>query len=246
MGTFFERGLAPKESDETATVTFIKVNAKSFAVTAWHVVEIFEKQAEEEKCGPEAYCVPANRGCILEPPFVRPPAHFLQGSPDVAIRPIDEGLPASIGKEAFEIRASPQPAFPLSHALAVGFPTGAKRAVKVQGTEQVSLPCAWAVAEGVGGKDATADQVQFLSLLSELPDVRALSGMSGGPVFWSNGATMGSSASSRKHQKSSRATAARVSLLGHGCISFVNGRRMRTSRYGQSLPSRSGLGSALC
>ena len=39
--------------------------------------------------------------------------------------------------------------------------------------------------------DGLSDQVQFFSELSEMPTVGSLSGMSGGPVFWSDGARHG-------------------------------------------------------
>jgi hypothetical protein len=47
-----------------------------------------------------------------------------------------------------------------------------------------------AVAEGVGSRE-DADQLQFFSELSERVPVSSLSGISGGPVFWSDGEYFG-------------------------------------------------------
>lgn len=47
-----------------------------------------------------------------------------------------------------------------------------------------------AVAESVGG-DLHSDQLQFYSELEIPPGVRSLSGMSGGPIFWSDRETFG-------------------------------------------------------
>ena len=52
------------------------------------------------------------------------------------------------------------------------------------------MPCVEAVAEGVGS-DGSSDQVQFFSEIEDRPETGSLSGMSGGPVFWSTDAKYG-------------------------------------------------------
>ena len=47
------------------------------------------------------------------------------------------------------------------------------------------MECCHAVAEGVSS--GHGDQVQFYSEIADQPEVSSLSGMSGGPVFWSGG-----------------------------------------------------------
>lgn len=135
----------------TATVTFIKVKERTYAVTAWHVVEIFSGQTIRDNAAPEAYFLPAAPGVALHLPLLRP--QFPMRQPDVGLTAVPDDFPARIGKEAFEVRQTPHPTFPISHALAVGFPTASKRAQTVTGGECVQLPCVWAVAEGVGGPD---------------------------------------------------------------------------------------------
>jgi hypothetical protein len=105
--------------------------------------------------------------------------------------PVHQQLPARIGKTAFEIRPQDDATWPVTHALAIGFPTVEKHDVedKLGGT-RLALPCVHAVAEGLKSP-GTSDQVQFNSELSEKPSVVSLSGMSGGPVFWSDGTNHG-------------------------------------------------------
>lgn len=180
----FKRRLVPRQDDDTATVTFIKLEGRTYAVTAWHVIEIFCRQAVKDNVAPEAYVLPAAPGVILQPPLLRPPALYMMRQPDIGLRRVPDDLPGQIGKEAFEVRKTPAPTFPISHALAVGFPTASKRPHAESGGKRLELPCVWAVAEGVGGPKA--DQVQFFSELEQAPEGEALSGMSGGPVFWSD------------------------------------------------------------
>ena len=52
------------------------------------------------------------------------------------------------------------------------------------------MPCVHAIAEGVGSSEY-ADQVQFYSELAEELAISSLSGLSGGPVFWSDGQRLG-------------------------------------------------------
>lgn len=63
--------------------------------------------------------------------------------------------------------------------MAFGFPTGEKENKHNGEGYRVSMPCVQAVAEGIGGDG------QFLSTLGDQPIIAHLSGMSGGPVFWS-------------------------------------------------------------
>jgi len=105
---------------------------------------------------------------------------------DIAISPIHPDLPAKIGKAPFEIFAKDDAKWPVSHALAVGFPTVEKREISDEiGAIRLTLPCVQALAEGLNST-GSSDQVQFHSELTEKPTVVSLSGMSGGPVFWAN------------------------------------------------------------
>jgi hypothetical protein len=180
------RGFIPNTDDPTATVTFILFEGKTYAVTAGHVIDIFSKASAKEDADFEGYFVPAQPGTCIGPPFVTPPARFPDAAPDIALRPIDSGLPAHLGKRPFELLKNAIPTFPLPYALAVGFPTAEKRQTH---DERVALQCVWAVAQGLQSPDR--DQVQFWSEIPNRPNIGKLSGMSGGPVFWSDGTAFG-------------------------------------------------------
>lgn len=186
----FERGLIPRPQDETATVTFIRFEGRTYAVTANHVLKIFKCLAEKEGITDESFFLPSGKGVLIQPPFVRAPKAFEFPEPDAALREIDDDLPSRVGKEAFELLENDEPTYPVLYAGAVGFPTGAKRNQENPIGTRLAMPCVQAVAEGLGAP-AFTDQLQFRSEIEEKPDVRSLSGLSGGPAFWSDGERFG-------------------------------------------------------
>jgi len=167
MSEFINRGFIPRVKDDTATVTFIEVEGKTYAVTAYHVIESFQKQAEADGVAPEGCFLPAAPGAFIGPPFVRPPATFPYPQADIAIRPID-GNTLPTGKRVYKLAKS-SPNFPIPYALAAGFPTAAKETLPEPGGERLRLVGVHAIAEGVGSS-ATSDQLQFYSevILEEL------------------------------------------------------------------------------
>jgi hypothetical protein len=187
---FFERGLVPRHTDATATVTFISFEGRTYAVTASHVVSTFVRLATDERTGSEPYFVPQAQGTIIQPPFITPLGVYPDAAPDVALAPIPNDLPRRVGKEAFVLRPDVHPTFPVRYAVAVGFPTVAKAERQAAGGLQLAMTCVHAVAEGLPAPEY-ADQVQFYSEIERAPDVVSLSGMSGGPVFWSDGEQIG-------------------------------------------------------
>ncbi len=189
VAAFWRRRFIPQVDDPTATVTFILFEGRTYAVTAAHVVSAFESAAKTEGCYPESYFVPIQPGVCIGPPFIKPPTRFMERAPDVALRPIRVELPAYVRKRAFELNKDSAPTFPLAAALAAGFPTWAKDILTDPRGERLILRGVHAVAEGVRSLDA--DQVQFFSEIGERPLIARLSGMSGGPVFWSEGETFG-------------------------------------------------------
>ena len=60
----YDRGLVPRPQDETATVTFIKFEGRTYAVTALHVITAFLTQAEGDGLAPESYFLPTGKGVI--------------------------------------------------------------------------------------------------------------------------------------------------------------------------------------
>ncbi len=186
-----KRGLIPLAASETATVTFIKINVKTYAVTAQHVIEAFSKLAHKDGLLFEGYSCVQAPGVAINGPFLTPPADYPHKQPDIAICPVHENLPGRINKTPFDIRPEDDAKWPVSHAIAFGFPTAEKRDVQDKvGAIRLALPCVHALAEGLNSP-GTSDQVQFHSELAEKPGIVSLSGMSGGPVFWSDGTNLG-------------------------------------------------------
>ena len=135
--------------------------------------------------GVEPYSVPAGEGALIQPPFIRPPAVYPYPRPDLAITPISVEIPRRVGKIAFELRPYPGPQYPIPYAIAVGFPTLAKVERHEPGGTRIAMPCVHAVAHGLRAPEHT-DQIQFFSEIERNPEIASFSGMSGGPVFWSD------------------------------------------------------------
>ena len=70
--------------------------------------------------------------------------------------------------------------------MAAGFPTAAKETLPGNRGERLRLVGVHAIAEGIGSS-ADSDQVQFYSEVAREKLSGDVSGMSGGPVFWSDG-----------------------------------------------------------
>lgn len=187
------RGFLPTPTEPTATVTFIEFDGKTYAVTAKHVIDAFATMSEADGHMHEGYYVPAKPGVSIIGPFITPPSPSLAGphvKVDVAICPVDPRLPVSVGKAAFVVQSAGDAKWPLTHALAVGFPTSAKVDVPEPGGLRLGMRCVHTLAESVGGSPES-DQVQFYSEIPDKPDQSSLSGMSGGPVFWSTDSAFG-------------------------------------------------------
>lgn len=187
-----DRSFVPPATSKTATVTFIEISNKSYAVTAHHVIKSFRKEAKKEGSSYEGYYCDQSPGVGILGPFLRAPqTDLMSANPDIAICPIDKELPGYINKEAFKFLAQNDANWPISQAVAIGFPTDEKYDLQdSHGNLNLALSCVHAIAEGLDS-NGLSDQVQFYSELPEMPTVASLSGMSGGPVFWSDGARHG-------------------------------------------------------
>ena len=186
-----DRMFVPEPVAPTGTVSFIEVNDRTYAVTAHHVIDILNGKAKHEGRIHEGFHCPQAPGVAILGPFLKAPANYPH-EPDVAICPVDSRLPGHIGKEVFPICPEEDPEWPVSHAVAIGFPTKAKRQL-VDGRHdiRIMMPCVHVLAEGIGSDGAAGDLVRFHSALREAPVVEDLSGMSGGPVIWTDGTRYG-------------------------------------------------------
>ena len=186
-----DREFLPTASNDTATISFIEFNGTYYALTARHVINGFRESAKKDGKEYEGFLCLQSPGVGILGPFLTPPPRFLERTPDIAICPIVSEVCNRIGKEAFLVRAENDAKYPISHAIAIGFPTGEKFDLKDEiGRLRMAMPCVEAVAEGVGS-DGSSDQVQFFSEIEDRPETGSLSGMSGGPVFWSTDAKYG-------------------------------------------------------
>jgi len=240
---FFERRFIPEPTDDTATLTFIKFEGSTYAVTAGHVITAFASQALAEAAAPESYFVPTGKGIGIQPPFIVPLPIWPDRAPDIALRKIDDRLPAHIGKEAFDLLPDVRPEFPIPYAGAVGFPTFAKAMREEPGGARLAMPCVHAVAEGIGSSEH-ADQVQFYSEITAKVDVSSLSGMSGGPVFWSDGHRLGLLGFVKEALDVEPRLARRRSTPARGSILSASVQATKSSRVGSSMPTENGRSSA--
>ena len=187
-GEGWPRFAEPDAALRNGTLTFVKSNGQTYAVTCHHVVEYYRnvcKNSGEEFS--HSMRTMLNGFYHVQDRFIRPSAQHGDHSPDIAIREIDPDHIARIGKEPLDLDALKEPPEDIKHAYAVGFPEALKynkHDEKDRFGYRVSMP-----------------QVQILAELSCRPDRRftmfsslerlALdidySGMSGGPIYWSSG-----------------------------------------------------------
>jgi hypothetical protein len=81
---WWKQNLVREPGDPTATVTFIRIEGRTYAVTAWHMIKIFREVAAEDGVDVEGYFLPAKPGVGIGPPFVQAPPPWTAPRPDVA------------------------------------------------------------------------------------------------------------------------------------------------------------------
>ena len=166
---------------DNGTLTFIEHDDDYFGVTCKHVVDVMRKRNRENGQGSYLLATLKDGTYLLGDEFHTPTSQA--GSHvglDIAIVQIPKDFPAKMGKRFLKLsEATDRRPVPLKYAVAVGFPTGDKTEKYGSDGYQVSMPCVQATAEAMGG------ETQFLSVLADAPATGHLSGMSGGPVFWS-------------------------------------------------------------
>ncbi len=174
---FLLRGKWPSLDDESATLTLVLHKGAVYGLTAYHVV----RRAIEVRASPATV-----RNVIqkLEARgFIQPQATVPNGSrPDIGIHPLSpDFLERLCGKAAsVSVHHSDAP----SHGIAVGFPTRRRSALLLPiGGGFIESTGVHAVSEMSSWSEST-----FLCA-SALPDganEEELSGMSGGPIFWTS------------------------------------------------------------
>jgi hypothetical protein len=163
------------------TVTFIEYEGQFFAVTCEHVLQVARDRNVEY--GPDTFvCATLKDGIFgISDTFRQPYAPVGSSKrPDIAITRIPADFASRIGKQFFALtNDAEQRPTSLSFGVAHGYPTEEKWHAYDRDGYQIQMPCVQALAEAMGS------ETQFLSVLPVAPDIGHLSGMSGGPVFWS-------------------------------------------------------------
>lgn len=182
--------MAPTANDPSATLTFIRFRGRTFGVTCKHVVESLRNDIKVSgNQFSHTFFIALKKHHMVQDRFVIPAGDWITPEPDIAIRELHPDFPEHVGKSALDIEACVVP--PLSEiafAIAVGFPDRMKEQIQEGLGYRLSMPCVHAVA------DNRSDQGHSFTLFSELestPAIRDLSGLSGGPIYWSNGSNYG-------------------------------------------------------
>jgi hypothetical protein len=115
---------------------------------------------------------------------------FTQNPPDIAIQQIHPKLCEAVGKIPYKITCHNENFENIGHALAIGFPEEKVDKKFSEGNHfyQIQMACVHAL-----GELQTLDNNRILisSALDSDPDAYNLSGMSGGPIFWSTASAHG-------------------------------------------------------
>ncbi|MGR3317979.1 MAG: hypothetical protein ACUZ8O_05815 [Candidatus Anammoxibacter sp.] len=179
-------GFQPKPEYRNGTITFIEYQGITYGITCKHVVEALRNKIQE--LGDENLCFATivKRNIYIIDRFKFPEAldPFTQEDPDIAIQQIHPKLCETIGKKPFKLTSKNENYKNIKHALAVGFPEE-----KVEKKEhenllsyQIQMACIHALGELQSHNDT---KLLISSNLDTDPDAYNLSGMSGGPIFWS-------------------------------------------------------------
>jgi len=176
-------GKQPTESDINATLTFVEYDGKTYGITCKHVVDIFKNKETSEKN--TCFATLTKGKYIILNNFVCPQSDCLiLPAPDIAIRQIHPDFPKAIGKIPIKLeQQSLHDLRGIKHAFAVGYPTKQKKKINVQNGYRIEMRCVHALAE------ITPISNNHLLLYAELDQpvkIQDFSGMSGGPVFWTN------------------------------------------------------------
>lgn len=172
----------PDRALRNGTLTFVKSNGRTYAITCQHVVDHYRKVVEasgEDKSHSMRTMI--NGFHVVLDRFIQPSAD-VGAPPDIAIREINADHVAHIGKVPIDLDAAADVPDTINHAYAVGFPEQLKHH-KSDGPHgyRVSMPNVTIIAERNGRPDRRF--ALFSELLTPLQDID-YSGMSGGPIFW--------------------------------------------------------------
>lgn len=185
-------GFRPQPEYRNGTITFIEHKGITYGVTCRHVVELLRQKITE--LGDENLCfatiVKQNIYVIDRFKFPTAEDSFTQEQPDIAIQQIHPKLCETIGKKPYKLTSKNEDFENIEYALAIGFPE--EKAVEKHSENrffyQIQMDCVHALGKL---QSCNNNRLLIFSSLDTTPDINKLSGMSGGPIFWSTDSTHG-------------------------------------------------------
>lgn len=172
-------------NSRNGTLTFIEYKNRIYGITCWHVVDALRDFNEDDSEYSFYLMLPSPKR--IEDKFFQPNS-FIEDSLDIAIMEIPRDDFEGLGKNALNISDQIE-VESIEYGLAVGFPEQLKYLRESNQRGEIwSLPQTAILAE--------IDYIpeSRFNIQSSLPrphDFESYSGMSGGPVFWSDGNDFG-------------------------------------------------------
>lgn len=179
----------PNPHDNNATLTIVDCDGRLFGVTCQHVVEQLKRRQSNRPGDMTHIFLVVGVKATFE---IHPDAFFQpSGSPripDIAITELTAAQVAAIEKEPLSVSSMKMTLPEVTHAFAFGFPDKSKFVDKEK--RQVVMRCVMALAEN---RTLSVDRetFQIFSSLQEQSPVDSFSGMSGGPLYWTNDTNYG-------------------------------------------------------
>lgn len=171
----------PSEQYRSGTLTFVRSGGKSFGITCWHVIETL-RQINAETGDQYQLRTMLNGFYVVQDRFIRPKPPFGSGELDIAIRELSPEFAKALGKEEIQLDQVHEPA-KIQYGYAVGFPENLKRRLEEKDGYRVAMPHCVVLAEIERESDSRF--VMFSQVGREDVAHKDFSGMSGGPIFWS-------------------------------------------------------------
>lgn len=176
----------PDENSRNGTLTFVKSEGKTFAITCWHVIKYLRKLKEESKneYSHSLYTM-TPRPYIVIDSFIQPISSTEYHDLDIGIRQVRNDFVMALGKEPIDIDNSTLPDN-IEFGFAVGFPENLKyekNNVPLTSKKIISLPTVAILAE-INKKPNS--RFTMFSEFDKAQGYETYSGMSGGPIFWSS------------------------------------------------------------
>jgi hypothetical protein len=189
-GVSFDNGIIdqgfPDENSPNGTLTIIKSDGKFYGITCWHVIE-YLRELKKESNGmktPSLYTM-TPRPQLMVDKFIQLYSDLEYRKIDVAISEIKPELVEFMKKEAIDIDDMNMPS-DIKFGYAVGFPLDLKYVKKEYSNSKIkmiSLPTVAILAE-IDVKPQ--GRFQLFSEFDKPQGYETYSGMSGGPIFWSD------------------------------------------------------------